>query len=118
MGNVLVDGTLVAGVGVVVVFATLAILMVVILLMGRLFPEKGRGPVPAVEAMESTVSVEGEGPPEGEVIAAIAMALSLAESESGRPVRKEAAPPRQSSRWATYGRQQLMSSRGRKRKQW
>lgn len=118
MGNGLIDGTLLGGVGIAVVFATLAILMVVILLMGRFFPEKGGEPVPAAEAVESTVAGEGEGPSQGEVVAAIALALSLAESESGRLVQRQAAPRRQPSHWATYGRQQLMNSRGRKRQQW
>ncbi len=120
MGNGLIDGTLLGGVGIAVVFATLAILMVVILLMGRFFPEKGGEPVPAAEAVESTVAGEGEGEglSQGEVVAAIALALSLAESESGRLVQRQPAPRRQPSHWVTYGRQQLMNSRGRKRQQW
>lgn len=119
MDSGLMDGTVLAGVGVTVVFATLVILMAVILLMGRVFPEKGPGPDSAAEGTGSVVSQEGEGPPEGEVVAAIALALSLAQSESGRPGPRMGAPPaRRTNLWAIYGRQQIMDSRGRTRKQW
>ena len=119
MGSGLTDGAVLAGVGVAVVFATLIILMGVILLMGRVFPEKVQGPVAAAEGMESVVSEEGEEPPEGEVVAAIALALSLAQSESGRPGPRIGAPPaRQRNLWAAYGRQQIMDSRGRTRQKW
>lgn len=119
MGSGLTDGALLAGVGVAVVFATLIILMGVILLMGRVFPEKVQGPVAAMEGTESVVSEEGEEPPEGEVVAAIALALSLAQSESGRPGPREGAPPaRRTNLWAAYGRQQIMDSRGRTRQKW
>jgi len=116
MSSGLIDGTVLAGVGVTVVFATLVILMIVILLMGRVFPEKVQGPVPTAEGTESVVSQEGEGPPEGEVVAAIALALSLAQSESGWPGPGKGAPPaRQTNLWVAYGRQQIMDSRGRTR---
>lgn len=119
MDSGLTDGAVLAGVGVTVVFATLVILMAVILLMGRVFREKGQGPVPAAEVTESVVSEEGEGPSEGGVVAAIALALSLAQSESGWPGPRIGAPPaRQTNLWAAYGRQQIMDSRGRKRQQW
>jgi sodium pump decarboxylase gamma subunit len=118
MGNGLIDGTLVAVVGVVVVFATLIILMAVILLMGRFFREKGGEPVPVAEGAESIVSAEGEDSSRGEVAAVIALALSLAKSDSGRSMQRKATPRRQPSHWATSGRQQLMNSRGRKRQQW
>jgi len=119
MSSGLIDGTVLAGVGVTVVFATLVILMIVILLMGRVFPEKVQGPVPTAEGTESVVSQEGEGPPEGEVVAAIALALSLAQSESGWPGPGKGAPPaRQTNLWTAYGRQQIMDSRGRTRQQW
>ncbi|MFQ5827186.1 MAG: OadG family protein [Dehalococcoidia bacterium] len=119
MDSGLIDGAVLAGVGLTVVFATLVILMALILLMGGVFGEKGPGPFPPVEGTESVVSEEGEGPPEGEVVAAIALALSLAQSESGRPGPRMGAPPaRRTNLWAVYGRQQIMDSRGRARQQW
>ncbi|MFQ5924727.1 MAG: OadG family protein [Dehalococcoidia bacterium] len=119
MDSGLIDGAVLAGMGVTIVFATLVILMAVILLMGRVFPEKGPGPFPPAEGTESVVSEEGEGPPEGEVVAAIALALSLAQPESGRLGLRMGAPSaRRTNLWAIYGRQQIMDSRGRARQQW
>ena len=117
MGSGLIEGAVLLGVGMTVVFATLAILMALSTVLGRAFGEKGQGPVPATEG-ESIPSQEGEGAPE-EVVAAIALALSLAQSGPGRLVPGKGAPPAgQPNPWAAYGRQQIMDSRGRTRQQW
>ncbi|RLC71909.1 MAG: hypothetical protein DRI26_04120 [Chloroflexi bacterium] len=118
MGGELIEGALLAGVGIVVVFITLAILMVVMLLLHKGFRGRGEEPMPTTAGTESIVYEEGEESSE-EVVAAIALALSLAQSEPAIPVPSEdATRARRSSRWAIYGRQQIMDSRGRARKQW
>ncbi len=117
MGSGLIDGAILMGVGIAVVFASLVILMAVITLLGRVFPEKGQVPAPGGKKMESIVSQGGESPPEGEVVAAIGLALSLAQLESARSVSRGGAS-RKPSPWVAYGRQQLMDLRGRTRKQW
>lgn len=118
MGGGLTDGAVLAGIGIAVVFITLIVLMAVMVLLGRGFRDKGKEPMPTAGGTVSIVSEEGEGPPD-EVVAAIALAWSLAQSEPGHPVPKEAARrERESSRWAASGRQQLMDSRGRMRKRW
>ena len=116
MGGELTDGAVLAGIGIGVVFITLAILMVVMLLLGRGFRDKGQEVMPTAGGTESIVE-ESESSPDEEVVAAIALALSLAQSELTLP--KEAARrEREYSRWAAYGRQQIMDSRRRTRKQW
>ena len=119
MDSGLIDGALLAGIGIAVVFTTLAILMAVMWLMGRGFRDKGQEPIPTAGVTEPIVSGEGEDSSQGEVVAAIALALSLAQPEPGLPVqRKGALRERLPNRWAMYGRQQLMDSRGRTRQQW
>ena len=118
MDGGLIDGAILGGVGMTVVTITLAILMAVMLLLGRGFRDKVEEPIPTAVEMEPIVSEEGEGVSE-EVVAAIALALSLAESETPPTAPGKVAPmARRSSRWATHGRQQIMDSRGRTRKQW
>ena len=119
MDSVLVDGAVLAGVGIAVVFATLTILMVVMLLLGKGFRDKGQETGTTEGVTEPIVSGEREEPSQDEVVAAIALALSLAQSESGLPVQRKVAPlAGPSKRWATYGRQRLMDSRGRAKRQW
>jgi len=119
MDGGLIDGAVLAGLGIAVVFATLAILMAVMLLLGRGFRDKGQESVTTSGVTEPIVSGEREEPSEDEVVAAIALALSLAQSESGLPVQRKVAPlAGPSNRWATYGRQQLMDSRGRTKRRW
>jgi sodium pump decarboxylase gamma subunit len=119
MGSELIDGAILMGTGIAVVFAVLVILIALISLQNRVFPEKGQEPVPTTTGMESIVTEEGEAPPEADVVAAIALALSLAQSEAGRPRPKEGAPrAHKPNPWTAYGRQQIMDSRGRARKQW
>jgi len=119
MGGDLIDGAILTVVGMGVVFAVLAILAQISRLLSRVFGEKGEGPVPTAPGIESIVTEEGKAPAEGDVVAAIALALSLAQSETGKLVPEEGAPrKREPSPWIAYGRQQLMESRGRTRKKW
>jgi len=119
MGGDLIDGAILALTGIGVVFAVLAILAQIARLLSRVFADKNQGPIPTTTGTETIVSQEDKAPAGGDVVAAIALALSLAESRTGRPVTKErglrAGEP---NPWAASGRQHIMDSRKRARKQW
>jgi len=112
------EGALLIVVGMVVVFAALIILMVAIMIMNRLFPDKGKkteGPALA-EAIMSEQS-------EKERVAVLAVALAKAmerETEVIPEQRTTSAlgPSGEPSRWAASGREQAMRSRGKAGRQW
>jgi Na+-transporting methylmalonyl-CoA/oxaloacetate decarboxylase gamma subunit len=110
-------GTLI-GVGMAVVFAALLILMVAIMIVNRLAPERAR------KAQGSTV-LEGIAAEESEreKVAVVAVALSRAmERETECAPQQGAISPAGSagepSRWAQAGREQVMRSRGKAGRQW
>lgn len=110
-------GTLI-GVGMAVVFAALLILMVAIMVVNRLAPERARkaeGPtvLGAIEIEEA----------ERERAAAIAVALARAMEPGTQGAAQQAAagpavPAGEPGRWAMAGREQLMRSRGKAGRQW
>ena len=112
------EGALLIVVGMTVVFAALFILMVAIMIMNRLFPDKGKkteGPALA-EAIMSEQS-------DRERVAVLAVALAKAmerETEVIPEQRTTSAlgPSGEPSRWAASGREQAMRSRGKAGRQW
>ena len=115
----LADGAILTLVGITVISAPLAILTWLRQVLRRVFAEKDENLVAAVEEVPSIVSQKVEEPPPGEVVAVIALALSLAQAESSRAApRKEIPSAALPSLWAIYGRQQIMNSRGRTRQKW
>ncbi len=98
------QGLIIAAVGMGVVFVTLVILMVVITGFGRLFPVKEEAGEPVLEEAEDR---------EKEVVAAISVAMAslMEEAPRRRPPAVRGGKP---SPWRTFGREQLMTSRGRK----
>jgi sodium pump decarboxylase gamma subunit len=112
------EGSLLIVVGMLVVFVALFILVVAIMIMNRLFPEKAKkAEEPAVlEAVETDGS-------ERERIAALAVAVAKAmEKENeyalGRGVVGQVVWSGEASRWAASGREQVMRSRGKAGRQW
>ena len=112
------DGVMLVVIGMTVVFAALFILMVAIMIMNRLFPDKGQtteGPALA-EAIMSEHS-------EKERVAVLAVALALAMEESETAPKQQIglvkeAPSVEASRWAVSGRERLMRSRKMTGRQW
>ena len=112
------EGALLIVVGMVVVFVALLILVISIMIMNRLFPDKGKkseGPA-SVEAVAAESS-------EKEKVAVLAVALVKAmEKDGGGIPQQSAANPvgwsGESSRWAASGREQAMRSRGKAGRQW
>lgn len=110
-------GTLI-GVGMAVVFFALVTLMVAVMIVNRLAPERARkaeGPtvLGAIEIEES----------ERERVAAVAVAVARAmEGETEGAAQRAAMGPvgtaGEPSRWALAGRDQLMRSRGKAGRQW
>jgi Na+-transporting methylmalonyl-CoA/oxaloacetate decarboxylase gamma subunit len=114
----LVEAAILVGVGMAVVFSALAILMVSIMIINRLAPDRAKKTEGSVllEAIQSEDSEKGR-------IAAMAVALAKA-MENDRDVIGEqrvmgvvgwAGEP---SRWAAAGREQVMRSRGKAGRQW
>ena len=105
-------------VGMLVVFAALVILMVAIMIMNRLFPDKGKkteGPTLA----EAIVS----GQSEREKVAVLAVALAKATEKEREAIPElrtmnAVGPSGEPSRWAASGREQAMRSRGKAGRQW
>ena len=112
------EGALLIVVGMLVVFAALVILMVAIMIMNRLFPDKGKkteGPT-SVEAIGAEQSEKGK-------VAVLAVALAKAmEKDGGGIPQQSAANPvgwsGETGRWAASGREQAMRSRGKAGRQW
>jgi sodium pump decarboxylase gamma subunit len=112
------EGALLILVGMAVVFAALVILVVSIMIMNRLFPDKGEK-AEAPPSPESMVSATSE----REKVAALAVALAKAmEKDRGVIPQQSVADPvgwsGESSRWAASGREQAMRSRGKAGRQW
>lgn len=110
------EGALLIVVGMLVVFAALFILMVAIMIMNRLFPDKVKkteGPALA-EAILSEQS-------DRERVAVLAVALAKAMEREVIPEQRTmnaVGPSGEPSRWAASGREQVMRSRGRAGRQW
>jgi Na+-transporting methylmalonyl-CoA/oxaloacetate decarboxylase gamma subunit len=124
MAENLTEAAVITVVGVLVVFVSLAVLMVSIIVLSRLTTSRK-----SVQAKEAAPPIMEEGGDQGderglsnEAIAAIAVSLARTMDEA-RPVRRPpperlAATPAGSSPWARAGREQLMRSRGKVGHQW
>lgn len=117
MWDDLTEASILVLVGMAVVFAALAILMVFIMILNRLAPEKA----PKVVAEEPLPEVQAS---EKERVAVVAVALAKAmergEAMSNRltGLGGEAVRSTEASRWAVSGREQTMRSRGKAGRQW
>jgi Na+-transporting methylmalonyl-CoA/oxaloacetate decarboxylase gamma subunit len=123
MAENLTEAAVITVVGVLVVFVSLAVLMVSIIVLSRLTSRK------SVQAKEAAPPIMEEGGDQAEepglsreCIAAIAVSLARTMDEAG-PVRRtppERLPvtPASSSPWARAGREQLMRLRGKVGHQW
>jgi sodium pump decarboxylase gamma subunit len=112
------EGVLLIVVGMLVVFAGLAILVVAIMIMNRLFPDKGKKAEEPASA-ESMVAEESE---RGKVAAlAVAVAKAMESGREGIPEQgtiSAVGPSAEASRWAASGREQAMRSRGKAGRLW
>ncbi len=123
MAENLTEAAVITVVGVLVVFVSLAVLMVSIMVLSRLTSRKG---VQAKEAAPPIMEESGDRGDEGglssEAIAAVAVSLARIMDEAGpvRPAPPERPPvtPASSSPWARAGREQLMRLRGKVGHQW
>ena len=112
------EGALLILVGMAVVFAALLILMVAIMIINRLFPDKGKksdGPA-LVGAIVSEQS-------EREMVAALAVAVAKAMEKDQEVISEQRMMgpvgwAGEASRWAVSGREQAMRSRGKAGRQW
>jgi Na+-transporting methylmalonyl-CoA/oxaloacetate decarboxylase gamma subunit len=112
------EAALLVGVGMAVVFAALVILMVAIMIMNRLFPDKGKkteGPA----LLESV----GTGESERERVAVMAVAVAKTMEKEGEIIPQQRTMNAvgwsgEPSRWAASGREQVMRSRGKAGRQW
>ena len=112
------EGALLIVVGMLVVFAALIILMVAIMIMNRLFPDKSKtteGPALA----EASMSEQSE----KERVAVLAVALAKAMERETEVIPEQGTtsalgPSGEPSRWAASGREQAMRSRGKAGRQW
>jgi sodium pump decarboxylase gamma subunit len=112
------EGALLIVVGMLVVFAALVILMVAIIIMNRLFPDKGKK-TEGLALAESVVSEEAE----RERVAVLAVALAKAMEKEREVIPEQGTmtalgPSGEPSRWAASGREQAMRSRGKAGRQW
>jgi sodium pump decarboxylase gamma subunit len=118
MGEKLAEAAILVVVGMAVVFAALVILMVAIMILNRLFPDRDKrteGPALA----EAIVSEESE----REIVAALAVAVAKAmEKERGvipeQRTMNAVGWSGEPSRWAASGREQAMRSRRKAGRQW
>jgi sodium pump decarboxylase gamma subunit len=118
MGEKLAEAALLVVVGMAVVFAALFILMVAIMILNRLFPDRDKrteGPALA----EAIVSEESE----REIVAALAVAVAKAMEKETEVIPEQRTtsalgPSGEPSRWAASGREQAMRSRGKAGRQW
>jgi Na+-transporting methylmalonyl-CoA/oxaloacetate decarboxylase gamma subunit len=114
------EGALLVVVGMAVVFAALIILMVAIMILNRLFPDKGKkteGPA----LVDGILSEESD----REKVAVLAVALVKAmDMDKEREVIPEQRTTNavggsgEPSRWAASGREQAMRSRRKAGRQW
>jgi Na+-transporting methylmalonyl-CoA/oxaloacetate decarboxylase gamma subunit len=118
MGEKLAEAAILVVVGMAVVFAALVILMVAIMILNRLFPDRDKRTEGLVLA-EAIVSEESE----REIVAALAVAVAKA-MEKEREVISEQRTMNavgwsgEPSRWAVSGREQAMRSRRKAGRQW
>ncbi len=98
------EASILVVVGMAVVFAALATLMVAIMTLNRLAPEKAKKAAAPVEPSGAEAS-------EKEKVAVIAVALALAKEQSGISGTGETVRPVEASRWAIAGRERVMRSR-------
>lgn len=110
-------GTLI-GVGMAVVFVALLTLMVAIMIVNRLAPERAR-------KAEGPTVLEGIADEESERLRVAVMAVALAaamQKETEAAARPAVIGPvgwaGQPSRWAMAGREQVMRDRGKAGRQW
>lgn len=114
----LAEAATLLGVGMAVVFSALVILMLAIVIINRLAPERARktdAPV-VLEEVETGALDRGK-------IAVLAVALAKAMEEEQEVTRTQpmVGPPGaagEPSRWAVSGREQVMRSRGKVGRQW
>lgn len=111
MSNDIWDAMVLIFIGMAVVFAALFILMVAIMILNRLFADRGKETEQPMVA-EAIVAVESD----REKVAALAVALAMAMEQSETAAKKqiqlgEEAPSVEASRWAVAGRERLMRSR-------
>ena len=112
------EGALLILVGMLVVFVALAILVISIMIMNRLFPDKGK----KAEAPVLPEAIEAEESDRGKV-AALAVAVAKAIQEEREAVEQQgtmnaAGWSGEPSRWAVSGREQAMRSWGKAGRQW
>jgi Na+-transporting methylmalonyl-CoA/oxaloacetate decarboxylase gamma subunit len=118
MGEKLAEAALLVVVGMAVVFAALFILMVAIMILNRLFPDKGKkteGPA----LVDGILSEESD----REKVAVLAVALAKAMEKETEVIPEQRTtsalgPSGEPSRWAASGREQAMRSRGKAGRQW
>ena len=118
MGEKLAEAAILVIVGMAVVFSALVILMVAIMILNRLFPDRDKrteGPALA----EAIVSEESE----REIVAALAVAVAKAMEKEREVIPEQrtmnaVGPSGEPSRWAASGREQAMRSRGKAGRQW
>jgi Na+-transporting methylmalonyl-CoA/oxaloacetate decarboxylase gamma subunit len=118
MGDKLAEAALLVVVGMAVVFAALFILMVAIMILNRLFPDKGKkteGPA----LVDGILSEESD----REKVAVLAVALAKAMEKETEVIPEQRTtsalgPSGEPSRWAASGREQAMRSRGKAGRQW
>ncbi len=115
MRESLVEAAILVLVGMAVVFAALVILMLAIMIVSRLTPEKARKGEAQHPAFETDV-------PGNEKIAAIAVALARhMEDSKARAEDNEidvVLRSGEAGRWLTFGREQAMRSRRKVGRQW
>jgi Na+-transporting methylmalonyl-CoA/oxaloacetate decarboxylase gamma subunit len=112
------EAALLIGVGMAVVFAALLILMVAIMILNKLFPDRGK----KTEGSALLESV-GTGESERERVAVLAVALAKAMEKEGEVIPEQRTMNGvgwvgEPSRWAVSGREQAMRSRGKAGRQW
>lgn len=112
------DAGILIGVGMSVVFVGLIILMIAIMIMNRLFPDKGKKTEGSalLEAIETEKS-------ERERVALLAVALARAVEEERQGNSQEGMMGMvgwsgEPSRWVVSGREQAIRSRGKAGRQW
>ncbi|MDM8000157.1 MAG: OadG family protein [Dehalococcoidia bacterium] len=118
LGEKLAEAAMLIGVGMAVVFGALIILMVAIMIINRLAPERAK----KVETPEVLEEVETGSVRRGRIAAmAVALAKTMEEEErvsSAQPAASPAGSAGEPSRWAVSGREQAMRSRGKVGRQW
>ena len=114
------EGALLIVVGMAVVFAALIILMVAIMILNRLFPDKGKkteGPA----LVDGILSEESDRERVAVLAVALVKAMDMDKEREVIPEQRTTSalgPSGEPSRWAASGREQAMRSRGKAGRQW